>query len=323
EFEYREIPGELADRAREARTHLIEACADYDDELLEAYLADEEIPHERIASSLHRATIDIKVTPVLCGSSFKNKGVQPLLDAIVELLPSPLEVPPVTGIEPPKKGEDGQGREAERPADENAPFAALAFKVMADPYVGKLTYFRVYSGKLTAGSRILNASNGRTERIGRLLMMHANHREEIQECFAGDIVAGVGLKQTSTGDTLCAPDAPIVLETIEFPAPVIAVAIEPKTKADQEKLSVSLARLADEDPTFQVESDEETGQTLIHGMGELHLEVIVDRLLREFKVDANVGRPQVAYRETVRRRVEKVQGRFVRQTGGRDRKSAG
>jgi elongation factor G len=314
EFEYREIPAELADEAHEARTHLIEACADYDDELMEAYLNEEEIPHERIAKSLHRATLDIKVTPVLCGSSFKNKGVQPLLDAIVELLPSPLEVPPVTGIETAKGGETS---EAERPADEDAPFAALAFKVMADPYVGKLTYFRVYSGKLAAGGRVLNASTGRTERIGRLLMMHANHREEIEECYAGDICAGVGLKQTGTGDTLCAPDAPIELETIEFPEPVIAVAIEPKTKADQEKLGTALARLAEEDPTFQVQTDEETGQTLIHGMGELHLEVIVDRLLREFNVDANVGRPQVAYRETIRQSVNKVEGRFVRQTGGR------
>jgi elongation factor G len=317
EFSYREIPEQLAEQAHEARTHLIEACADYDDELMEAYLNDEAIPHERIATSLHRATLDIKVTPVLCGSSFKNKGVQPLLDAIVELLPSPLEVPPVQGVEPPRKGEDGQGNPAERAADEEAPFAALAFKVMADPYVGKLTYFRVYSGKLSSGSRVLNTSNGRTERIGRLLMMHANHREEIQECFAGDICAGVGLKQTGTGDTLCAPDVPIVLETIEFPEPVIAVAIEPKTKADQEKLSASLMRLTDEDPTFQVQSDEETGQTLIHGMGELHLEVIVDRLLREFSVDANVGRPQVAYRETIRRPAQKIEGRFVRQTGGR------
>jgi elongation factor G len=257
------------------------------------------------------------VTPVLCGSSFKNKGVQPLLDAIVELLPSPLEVPPVKGQEPPKKGQNGGPTEAERSADDNAPFSALAFKVMADPYVGKLTYFRVYSGKLSAGSRVLNASTGRTERIGRLLMMHANHREEIEESYAGDILAGVGLKQTSTGDTLCAPDAPIELEHIEFPEPVIAVAIEPKTKADQEKLSSSLARLAEEDPTFQVESDEETGQTLIHGMGELHLEVIVDRMLREFSVDANVGRPQVAYRETIKDPVRKVEGRFVRQTGGR------
>jgi elongation factor G len=316
EFETREIPEELVEQANRYRTELIEACADYDDELMEAYLNEEEIPHERIAKSLHQATLDIKVTPVLCGSSFENKGVQPLLDAIVELLPSPLEVPPVTGIEPPAKGED-EGKDATRPADDDAPFAALAFKVMADPYVGKLTYFRVYSGKLSAGSRVLNVSTGRTERIGRLLMMHANHREEIEECYAGDICAGVGLKQTSTGDTLAAPDAPIELETIEFPEPVIAVAIEPKTKADQEKLGAALARLAEEDPTFQVESDEETGQTLIHGMGELHLEVIVDRMLREFKVDANVGRPQVAYRETIRQRVDKVEGRFVRQTGGR------
>jgi elongation factor G len=317
EIEQREIPDVLAEQAQEYRTRLIEACADYDDELMEAYLNEEEIPHDRIAQSLHRATLDIKVTPVLCGSSFKNKGVQPLLDAIVELLPSPLEVPPVEGVEPPGKGSNGAGKTAVRPPRDDAPFAALAFKVMADPYVGKLTYFRVYSGTLKAGSRVLNVSNGRTERVGRLLMMHANHREEIEECYAGDICAGVGLKHTGTGDTLAAPDAPIELEEIEFPEPVIAVAIEPKTKADQEKLATSLARLAEEDPTFQVETDQETGQTLIHGMGELHLEVIVDRLLREFNVDANVGRPQVAYRETIRERVEKVEGRFVRQTGGR------
>ena len=317
EFEYEEIPANLVDAAHAAREHLIESCADYDDEVMEMFLEEREIPHERIAKSLHRATLDLKVTPVLCGSAFKNKGVQPVLDEIVELLPSPLEVPPVRGYETSAKGTGEQGEEVARPADDSAPFSALAFKVMADPYVGKLTYFRVYSGKLTAGSRVLNATNGKTERIGRLLMMHANHREEIEECYAGDIVAGVGLKQTATGDTLSAPDAPVILETIEFPEPVIAVAIEPKTKADQEKLSASLARLTEEDPTFQVESDEETGQTLIHGMGELHLEVIVDRLLREFNVDANVGRPQVAYRETVRERVEKTEGRFVRQTGGR------
>jgi len=317
EFEYEDIPEDLKDLAHEHRTHLIEACADYDDELMEAYLNEEDIPHERIASSLHRATLDIKVTPVLLGSSFKNKGVQPLLDAIVELLPSPLEVPPMSGLEPAKKGSDGEPTEAVREPADDAPFSALAFKVMADPYVGKLTYFRVYSGKMQAGSRVLNASTGKTERIGRLLMMHANHREEIEECFAGDILAGVGLKQTSTGDTLSAPDAPIVLEQIEFPAPVIAVAIEPKTKADQEKLGAALARLAEEDPTFQVETDEETGQTLIHGMGELHLEVLVDRMLREFSVEANVGRPQVAYRETIREPATKVEGRFVRQTGGR------
>ncbi len=317
EFEYTDVPDDLKELAHEHRTHLIEACADYDDELMEAYLNEEEIPHERIAKSLHRATLDIKVTPVLCGSSFKNKGVQPLLDAVVELLPSPLEVPPMTGVEPAKKGSDGEPTEAVREPSDDAPFAALAFKVAVDPFVGKLTYMRVYSGKLEAGSRVLNSSTGKTERIGRILMMHANSREEIEECYAGDIVGGVGLKQTSTGDTLCAPDAPIVLEQIDFPEPVIAVAIEPKTKADQEKLSESLGRLSEEDPTFQVESDDETGQTLIHGMGELHLEVLVDRLLREFSVDANVGKPQVAYRETIRKRVDKVNGRFVRQTGGR------
>jgi elongation factor G len=314
EWEEQAIPDELAEQAQTARTHLIEACADYDDELLEAYLADEEISPERIKAALRQATLDIRVTPVLCGSSFKNKGVQPLLDGVIDFLPSPLDVPPVTGAEP---SEDQEGKQAVRRADDNEPFAALAFKVMADPYVGKLTYFRVYSGTLKTGSRVLNSSTGRTERVGRILEMHANHREEREEIYAGDIVAGVGLKQTSTGDTLCDPSAPIVLETIEFPEPVISVSIEPKTKADQEKLGSSLARLAEEDPTFQVRTDEETGQTLISGMGELHLEVIVDRLLREFRVDANVGRPQVAYRETIRRPVEKVEGRFVRQTGGR------
>ncbi len=315
EFEYEEIPENLVDAAHDARTHLIEACADYDDELMEMYLEEQEIPHERIAKSLHRATLDLKVTPVLAGSAFKNKGVQPLLDAIVELLPSPLEVPPMKAVVTDNKGEVGD--EVERKPDDSAPFAALAFKVMSDPFVGKLTYFRVYSGHLGSGSRVLNATNGKTERIGRLLMMHANHREEIEDAYAGDIVAGVGLKQTSTGDTLTAPDSPVLLENIEFPEPVISVAIEPKTKSDQEKLGGGLARLAEEDPTFRIESDEETGQTLISGMGELHLEVIVDRLLREFNVDANVGRPQVAYRETIRDRVEKIVGHFVRQTGGK------
>jgi elongation factor G len=315
EFDYEDVPEDMVDEVAAARTTLIEACADYDDELMEMYLDEQEIPHERIAKSLHRATLDLKVTPILCGSAFKNKGVQPLLDAIVELLPSPLEVPAVEGHIPDKNGEPGE--EAERHADDSEPFSALAFKIMTDPYVGKLTYFRVYSGHLESGGRVLNAGNGRTERIGRLLMMHANSREEIDECFSGDILAGVGLKQTSTGDTLCAPDKPILLETIEFPETVIAVAIEPKTKADQEKLGAGLARLAEEDPTFRVETDEETGQTLIHGMGELHLEVLVDRLLREFSVAANVGRPQVAYRETIRQRAEKIVGRFVRQTGGR------
>jgi elongation factor G len=315
EWEEQDIPADMADEAHEQRTHLIEACADYDDELMEAYLAEEEISPERIKAALRQATLDIKVTPVLCGSSFKNKGVQPLLDAVIDYLPSPLDVPPVTGVEPVKG--DADGRVGERRADDDTPFAALAFKIMADPYVGKLTYFRVYSGTMKAGSKVLNPTTGRQERVGRILEMHANHREEREEIFAGDIVAGVGLKQTSTGDTLCDPAAPVKLESIEFPEPVIAVSIEPKTKADQEKLGTALARLGEEDPTFQVRSDEETGQTLISGMGELHLEVITDRLLREFKVDATVGRPQVAYRETVREAVQKIHGRFVRQTGGR------
>ncbi len=316
EFETLAIPDELKGQAEEYRNQLIEACADYDDELMEAYLAEEEMPHERIASSLHRACLDTRVTPVLCGSSFKNKGVQPLLDAVVELLPSPLEVPPVTGVVPAGKGQS-EPVEAERPADDNAPFAALAFKVMSDPYVGKLTYFRVYSGRLEKGGRVLNVKTAKTERIGRLLMMHANSREEIDECYAGDICAGVGLKETGTGDTLAAPDAPVALESIEFPETVIAVAIEPKTKTDQEKMGTALQRLGEEDPTFRIETDEETGQTLIHGMGELHLEVIVDRMLREFKVDANVGKPQVAYRETIRKEAKNIEARFVRQTGGR------
>ncbi|HZK16262.1 MAG TPA: elongation factor G [Solirubrobacterales bacterium] len=311
-----EIPEELTEQAAEYRNQLIEACADYDEELMEAFLGEEEIAEEKLIASLRAACLSTELTPVLCGSSFKNKGVQPLLDAIVELLPSPLEVPPVTGVIAPGKGES-EATEGERPATDDGPFAALAFKVMTDPYVGKLTYFRVYSGKLEKGGRVLNVKTGKTERIGRLLMMHANSREEIEECYAGDICAGVGLKETGTGDTLAAPDAPIALESIEFPETVIAVAIEPKTKADQEKMGTALQRLGEEDPTFRVESDEETAQTLIHGMGELHLEVIVDRMLREFKVDANVGKPQVAYRETIRNDVKKVEARFVRQTGGR------
>jgi elongation factor G len=315
-YEEIEIPEDLQDQAEEYRTALIEACADYDEELMEAFLGEEEIPQAKLIDSLRKATLSTKLTPVLCGTSFKNKGVQPLLDGIVELLPSPLEVPPVTGVIPAGKGQP-EDVEAEREASDSAPFSALAFKVMSDPYVGKLTYFRVYSGKLEKGGRVLNVKTGKTERIGRLLMMHANSREEIDETYAGDICAGVGLKETGTGDTLAAPDAPIALESIEFPETVIAVAIEPKTKADQEKMGTALARLGEEDPTFKIESDEETGQTLIHGMGELHLEVIVDRMLREFKVEANVGKPQVAYRETIRKRVEKVVARFVRQTGGR------
>jgi elongation factor G len=307
------IPADLADAAQAAREHLLDEVSQYDDDLVEMILEDQEIPAPRLVEAIRKATLSSQLTPVLCGSSFKNKGVQPLLDAVLAYLPSPLDVPAVTGVEHVKGGED---REATRPADDSAPFAALAFKIMADPYVGKLTYFRVYSGKLEAGSRVLNVTSGRTERIGRILMMHANDREDVSEIYAGDIAAAVGIKQVVTGDTLAAPDQPIQLESIEFDDPVISVAIEPKTKSDQEKMSVALGRLAEEDPTFQVRTNEETGQTEISGMGELHLEVLVDRMMREYKVEANVGRPQVSYRETVRGTATKVEGRHVRQTGG-------
>jgi elongation factor G len=316
EREVTDIPAELAEQATAAREHLLEEVSHYDDGLLEMILEEQEIPPERLKAAIRKATLAIELTPVLCGSSFKNKGVQLLLDAVVDYLPSPLDVPPVEGHEPAKGSSNGDEEAAARHATDDEPFAALAFKIMADPYVGKLTYFRVYSGKLEAGSRILNVNTGRTERIGRILMMHANEREEVSEVYAGDIAAAVGIKQVSTGDTLAAPDRPIRLETIDFPEPVIKVAIEPKTKADQEKMSTALGRLAEEDPTFQVRTNDETGQTEISGMGELHLEVLVDRMLREFKVEANVGRPQVSYRETIRKRVEKVEGKFVRQTGG-------
>ena len=309
-----DIPDDHKDVADAAREHLLEEVSHYDDELLELILEDAEIPVDLLRKAIRKATLELKITPTLCGSSFKNKGVQPLLDAVIDFLPSPLDVPPVDGHEPVKG--DEEDRAAVRHADDSEPFAALAFKIMADPFVGKLTYFRVYSGKLEAGSRVLNVTTGRTERIGRVLMMHANDREDVQEVYAGDIAAGVGIKQVSTGDTLAAPDRPIKLENITFPEPVIKVAIEPKTKADQEKMSIALGRLAEEDPTFQVQTNEETGQTEISGMGELHLEVLVDRMMREYKVDANVGRPQVSYRETVRGEAKKVEGRFVRQTGG-------
>ena len=317
-----DIPAEYLERAQEARTQLIEAVAEYDDELMEDYLEERPIEPERLKADLRKATLDFHggerppLTPVLCGAAFKNKGIQPLLDAVIDYLPSPLDIPPVSGVVPGSAGDEGEERVEERPASDDAPFAALAFKVMSDPFVGKLTYFRVYSGTLQAGSKVLNATTGRTERIGRLLMMHANHREEQDEVYAGDIAAAVGLKQTSTGDTLCDPQHPIVLETMQFPEPVVHLSIEPKTKADQEKLSVGLSRLAEEDPTFRVRTDEETGQTVISGMGELHLEVIVDRLRREFNVDANVGRPQVAYRETIKGSANRVEGKFIRQTGG-------
>ena len=313
EFDVVDIPAEHADRAAQAREFLLDEISHYDDELVELILEEAEVPVDRLKQAIRQATLDIKLTPVFCGSAFKNKGVQPLLDAVLDYLPSPLDVPPVEGTLV-SRGVDGE--HAIRNADDSEPFAALAFKIMADPFVGKLTYFRVYSGRLEAGSRVLNVSTGRTERVGRILMMHANDREELQEVYAGDIAAGVGIKQIVTGDTLAAPDAPIKLETIVFPEPVIKVAVEPKSKADQEKMSVALGRLAEEDPTFQVQTNEETGQTEISGMGELHLEVLVDRMKREFKVEANVGRPQVSYRETVRGTAEKVEGKFIRQTGG-------
>jgi elongation factor G len=319
EWAIEDIPADMQEAAGAARTELIEAVAEYDDHLMEDYLEEKEIEPDRLKADIRKATLDISMTPVLAGSAFKNKGVQPLLDAVIEYLPSPLDVPPVEGLEGSQiqdVSDNGDVPRITREPSDDEPFAALAFKVMADPYVGKLTYFRVYSGKLSAGARVLNSVTGRTERVGRILMMHANHREEQDEIYAGDIAAGVGLKQTSTGDTLCAPDAPIVLEAITFPDPVVHVSIEPKTKADQEKLGVALQRLGEEDPTFQVRTDEETGQTVISGMGELHLEVIVDRLKREFNVEAAVGRPQVAYRETVRGEANKVEGKLIRQTGG-------
>jgi len=312
ETDVTEIPADMQADAEAARERLVEALADTDDDLAEAYLEGSEITAERLHEAVRKGVLANAITPVLCGSSFKNKGVQPLLDAIVDYLPSPLQVPPAEGSVP--------GREDEkltRESSESEPFAALAFKVMSDPYVGRLTYLRVYSGVTQSGAGIINATKDRKERIGRLLMMHANHREDVDSVAAGDIVAAVGLKSTTTGDTLCDPQAPIVLEQMTFPEPVIGLAIEPKTKQDQEKLTVALGRLSDEDPTFRVRTDEETGQTVISGMGELHLEIIVDRLMREFSVDANVGAPQVAYRETIRKEVRKVEGKFVRQTGGR------
>jgi len=309
-----DIPAELAEAADAARERLLSQLADLDDDIAELYLAEEDVPTAQIKAALRKATLSIAITPVFCGSAFKNKGVQPLLDAVLDYLPSPLEVKPIEGHLVDKHG-DNTGEIILEP-DDGDPFAALAFKIMADPFVGKLTYFRVYSGKLEAGSKILNVSTGRQERVGRLLVMHANDREEVDTVYAGDIAAAVGIKQIVTGDTLCDPNRPVKLETIDFPEPVIKVAVEPKTKADQQKMSVALARLAEEDPTFQVATNDETGQTEISGMGELHLEILVDRMKREYKVEANVGRPQVSYRETIRGTAQKVEGRFVKQTGG-------
>jgi len=311
QYDTTEIPAELVEQAQEYHHQLIDAISHFDDEVLEAYIEDESsVTPEMIRRAVRAGTLADEITPVLLGSAFKNKGVQPLLDAVIDYLPSPLDVPPMIGVDP--KSE----QEVVREPSVDQPFAALAFKVMSDPYVGKLTYFRVYSGKIKAGDRVLNTATGKTERIGRILQMHANHREEREEITAGEIAAGVGLKNTTTGDTLAAENAPIVLESMTFPEPVIQVAVEPKSKADQDKLGSGLARLAEEDPTFRVSTDEETGQTLIGGMGELHLEIIVDRLKREFSVEANVGRPQVAYRETAGRPVENIREKFVRQTGG-------
>jgi elongation factor G len=308
-FNVKPIPAELQDAAKAGREALIEAVADTDESVMEKYLEGKEITPDELRAAIRVATLQSKVVPVLCGTAFKNKGVQTLLDAVVDFLPSPLDKPPVEGVDP-------DGKVEIRKAADDAPFSALAFKIMSDPFVGALTFFRVYSGKMESGSYVLNSSRGRRERIGRLLKMHANKREEIKEVYAGDIAAAVGLRDTRTGDTLSDDAKPVILESIEFPDPVIDIAIEPKTKADQEKLGTSLAKLATEDPSFRVRSDKETGQTIIAGMGELHLEIIVDRLLREFKVDANVGKPQVAYRETVRKTVNN-EHKFVRQTGGR------
>ena len=310
-FEMVDIPAELVEEAEAARLQLLETIAHVDDHLMEKYLSDEPLERRRDpARDPRSARLSFEFVPVLCGSAFKNKGVQPMLDAVVDYLPSPLDIPPTKGTDP--KGDD----EIERKPSEDEPFSALAFKIVADPY-GKLTYFRIYSGKLEKGSEVYNTTKDRRERIGRILRMHANQREDIDVAYAGDIVAGLGFKQTTTGDTLSDRAHPIVLERMEFPEPVISVAIEPKTKQDQDKLGKALGSLSDEDPTFRVHTDEDTGQTIIRGMGELHLEVLVDRMMREFNVDAHVGKPQVAYRETITVPVEKVEQRYVRQTGGR------
>ncbi|MGO5113726.1 elongation factor G [Candidatus Avoscillospira sp. LCP25S3_F1] len=305
-----EIPEELVDLANEYREKLLEAVADQDENIMMMFLEGEEIPEDMIKSAIRKATIAVKMVPVCCGTSYRNKGVQELLDAIVDFMPSPLDIPPIDGVNP-DTGEDDH-----RVADDKAPFSALAFKIATDPYVGKLCFFRVYSGTLKSGSTVLNSTKNNKERIGRILRMHANHREDIDMVYSGDIAAAVGLKNTTTGDTLCDEAHPIILESMEFPEPVIRVAIEPKTKAGQEKMGIALAKLAEEDPTFRTYTDEETGQTIIAGMGELHLEIIVDRLLREFKVEANVGAPQVAYKETIRKSVEQ-DTKYARQSGGK------
>ena len=303
------IPDDLKDKAEEYHEKMLEAVAEFDDDIMEKYLGSEEISEEEIKKVIPKATIACKMCPVTCGTSYRNKGVQPMIDAVVDYMPAPTDIPPIKGVNPESGDED------ERPSSDDEPFAALAFKIMTDPYVGKLAFFRVYSGTLDSGSYVYNSTKGKKERIGRILQMHANHRKEIDKVYSGDIAAAVGLKNTTTGDTLCDEEHPIILESMEFPDPVISVAVEPKTKDDQEKMGVALQKLAEEDPTFRVKTDEESGQTIISGMGELHLQIIVDRMLREFHVDCVVGEPQVAYRETIRKTVE-AQGKFVRQSGG-------
>jgi elongation factor G len=303
-----DIPDDMLDMAKDYRDKLLEACAEQDDDFMEKYLGGEEVTVDEIKAVIRRATIDCKMTPVTCGTSYKNRGVQPLLDAIVDYMPAPTDIPPIQGVTP-------NGNEDSRPASDEEPFAALAFKIMTDPYVGKLAFFRVYSGVLKSGSYVYNSTKGRKERIGRILQMHANNRKEIDTVYSGDIAAAVGLKDTTTGDTLCDEGKQIILESMEFPDPVISVAVEPSTKNDQDKMGIALQKLAEEDPTFKVRTDPETGQTIISGMGELHLQIIVDRMLREFKVDCKVGEPQVAYRETIRKSA-KAEGKFIRQSGG-------
>jgi len=309
-YRFDEIPADMRDLVAEYREKLIEAAADFDESIMEKYLERSPVAKEDIAKAIRKGTVSMEITPIICGSSFKNKGVQFLLDAVVDYLPSPIDVEAIKGIDPKTDGEDS------RETADNAPFSALAFKIMTDPFVGQLTFFRVYSGTMSAGSYVYNSTKDKKERIGRLVKMHANKREEVKEVLAGDIAAAVGLKYTTTGDTICDPDKPIILESMDFPDPVISIAIEPKTKADQEKLGIALQKLSVEDPSFRVKTDEETGQTIIAGMGELHLEIIVDRMFREFKVEASVGKPQVAYRETITRKA-KAEGKYIRQTGGR------
>ncbi len=310
DFRDEDIPADMVEKAEEYRAALLEAVSEFDDEIMEKYLEGEEISEEAIKAAIRKATIAVKMVPVCCGTSYRNKGVQMLLDAVVDYMPAPTDIPAIKGVNP------DTGEEDERPSDDKAPFSALAFKIATDPYVGKICFFRVYSGTLTAGSTVLNSVKDNKERIGRILKMHANHREDVEQVYSGDIAAAVGLKNTTTGDTLCDEKHPIILESMEFPEPVIRVAIEPKTKAGQEKMGIALAKLAEEDPTFRTYTDEETGQTIIAGMGELHLEIIVDRLLREFRVEANVGKPQVAYKETIRKSAD-VDHKYSRQSGGK------